>query len=171
VPEVPHAELLAALRTVRAHLPSAERDFHLGTSRVVDGHQRLPEAYRQAREALQVSLRSEPAPEVVAFDDIGLARMVAVMTESELAAEVVSDALGPLLVERNGEELLLTLETFLGTNCNIAATARALHFHYNTVRYRTARLATLLGPFVEDAERRAELLTACRLRRALHRDT
>ena len=170
LPAVPRARLLAALREVCARLPAPDRELHLGTSRVVEGPQRLPEAYRQAREALQVSLRSAQVPEVVAFDDIGLARMVAVMTESDLAAPVVADALGPLLAERNGEEMLVTLETFLGANCNIAATARALHFHYNTVRYRVSRLEALLGGFVDDAERRAELLTACRLRTALRRD-
>ena len=169
LPEVDRVDLAAALREVRAHLPVHDRGFHLGISRVVTAPDALPEAYRQAREALQVSLRSEPAADLVTFDEIGLARMVAVMTESNLAASVVADTLGPLLAERNGAELLLTLETFLGTNCNIASTARALHFHYNTVRYRVARLQALLGDFVGDAERRAELLTACRLKRALDR--
>jgi len=169
LPAPPRDDVQAALRAVRAHLPTSDRAFHLGVSRVIDGPSRLPDAYRQAREALQISVRAEQPPEMMAFDDIGLARLVAVMRESDVATAVVNDALGPLLAERNGEQLLTTLETFLGANCNIATTARELHFHYNTVRYRISRIEALLGKFVDDAERRAELLTACRLRHALRR--
>jgi purine catabolism regulator len=162
-------QLPAVLRTVRSHVAGAERDFRFGVSRPVYGAQEVPTGYRQAREALLVAVREGRDAAITPFDDIGLARVVAVMAESDQADEVVADALAPLLGDRNGEELLVTLERFLATNCNVAATARSLHFHYNTVRYRVARIEALVGSFVDDAERRAELMTACRLRHALIR--
>jgi purine catabolism regulator len=159
----------AVVRSTRAHLSAAERGFGFGISRVVDDIGGVPTAYRQAREALLIAARDRQGTGFTSFDNIGLARLVAVMAESDQAHTVVADALQPLLSDRNGHDLLATLESFLSHNCNVAATARELHFHYNTVRYRVSRIEELLGPFVDDAERRAELMAACGLRRALQR--
>jgi PucR family transcriptional regulator, purine catabolism regulatory protein len=45
-----------------------------------------------------------------------------------------------------------TLKTLVSKQFNMAATSRALHYHYNTLRYRVNRLESLLGPFIDQSE-------------------
>jgi PucR family transcriptional regulator, purine catabolism regulatory protein len=69
------------------------------------------------------------------------------------AEEVVADTLGPVLAlpEPERSDLLQTLDALLANNLNIAQTARQVHYHYNTLRYRLTKLEKLLGEFSRDA--------------------
>jgi DNA-binding PucR family transcriptional regulator len=58
----------------------------------------------------------------------------------------VERELGALLADaRMGEELIETLEVYLGSRQNIRETARRLHLAPRTVAYRLERIETLLG--------------------------
>src|SRR3569833_2610992 len=59
----------------------------------------------------------------------------------------ISDAIGPLLEydERRGTDLVGTLSAYYGHRANVAATARALHVHVNTLLKRLDRAGNVLG--------------------------
>jgi sugar diacid utilization regulator len=51
------------------------------------------------------------------------------------------------------------------TGCSTGAIVRTRCFHYNTLANRLERIAAIVGPFVEDADRCLTLGLAIRLRR------
>lgn len=68
------------------------------------------------------------------------------MLDEQLVRTVIENELGPLLADpRMGEELVETLEVYLGSRQNIREAARRLHLAPRTVAYRLERIETLLG--------------------------
>jgi PucR family transcriptional regulator, purine catabolism regulatory protein len=78
------------------------------------------------------------------------------------------DTIAPLVRydEQYSTDLVGTLESYLGQNCNMNATAQAIHAHRHTVSYRLERVKELSGldPFTsEDRERLGLGLKAFRI--------
>ncbi|MFC4138595.1 MULTISPECIES: helix-turn-helix domain-containing protein [unclassified Microbacterium] len=105
------------------------------------------------------------APYALLFDGDG-ARMSA----------YVAEMLGPLLAwdEQHGTGLLDTLAALFDEHWSLAAAARRLHVHLNTLKQRVQRMRVLLGAGLDRPEERFRLELAVRIegaRRALREPT
>lgn len=90
------------------------------------------------------------------FAHVGGVDAVAAAAEETLAPVLRADS-------RDGSDLLHTLQTYLEKDRRAAETARALHVHVNTLRYRIERVGKLLRVDLDDPDARFFLLLALRL--------
>jgi PucR family transcriptional regulator, purine catabolism regulatory protein len=143
------------------------RAFSTGISRVVTDPALLPEAYEQARRAAKVGRQMHGPGAVADFDSLGVYRVLSLVPDSAELTGFMQETLGDLATREDQEttDLRTTLEVLLETNLNVAETARILHFHYNTLRYRIGKLERLLGPFSTDAHLRLNVMLALQVRR------
>ncbi|MFI6815136.1 PucR family transcriptional regulator [Nonomuraea sp. NPDC050328] len=136
--------------------------FSTGTSRLCARPAALPEAYGQALKAARVGRQLHGPGAVAHFDQLGVYRLLSLVNDTEELHAFVRETLGPLAGDDDAEnaDLRRTLQVLLETNLNVAETARRLHFHYNTLRYRIGKLERLLGNFTADHHLRLNLTLA-----------
>jgi purine catabolism regulator len=131
---------------------STGRAYAVGVSQVGAGPLDIPRLYEEARVALQVGQRLNGSGAVTNFAGLGLYRLISNVSQAELRA-FVHDTLGPVLdlPEPARSDLLKSLAVLSSTRFNVAESARILHYHYNTMRYRVTKLERMLGEFADDA--------------------
>jgi purine catabolism regulator len=131
---------------------STGRGYSVGVSQVGAGPLDIPRLYEEARVALQVGQRLAGSGAVTNFAGLGLYRLISNVSQAELRA-FVHDTLGPVLdlPEPARSDLLKSLAVLSSTRFNVAESARILHYHYNTMRYRVTKLERMLGEFADDA--------------------
>jgi PucR family transcriptional regulator, purine catabolism regulatory protein len=147
------ADAAAIARKVHAELDAAAgQKYCVGVSRAASAPKDIPRLYEEARVALNVGLRMSGAGHVTIFSELGLYRLISNVSQAELKA-YVTDTLGPLLdlPEPTRSDLLKSLSVLSATRFNVAESARLLHYHYNTMRYRVTKLERMLGPFADDS--------------------
>jgi purine catabolism regulator len=156
------AQLVTALvQEVSGDRGGGRRSFSTGVSRVIDSVADLPAAYDQARKAVVVGRRMHGPGGVSHFDGLGVHRLLSLVTDGAELRMFATEVLGPLADDTaEAADLRRTLQSLLDTNCNVAEAARALHFHYNTLRYRITKLEGLVGPFTTDANLRLDVALA-----------
>lgn len=160
---------LAAAVAAAAPGSAPPRSFSVGISRPVEGVRGLPAAYQQACTALRVGRRVSGGGSCTPFDALGAYRLLSLVPDSAELRSFLTDTLGPLAApDAAAADLRRTLQVLLETNMNVAETARRLHFHYNTLRYRITKLERTVGPFTTDPALRLSLSLALALIRMRH---
>lgn len=138
------------------------RSFSTGISRPISSPDALPRAYEQARTAVSVGRQMSGPSALTHFDGLGIFRLLTLVPDTAELRSFAAEALGQLITNDTAEnaDLRRTLSVLLDTNLNVAETARILHFHYNTLRYRIVKLERMLGPFTTDPNLRLTLSLA-----------
>ncbi|HET7494061.1 MAG TPA: PucR family transcriptional regulator ligand-binding domain-containing protein [Candidatus Limnocylindrales bacterium] len=141
----------------------------IGIGRITPDPLRLDESFREARSAIAVAGWSRGHGAVSLFEDMQLDRLLFDTPQAERAT-FIEDTIGALLAydARHRTNLVETLEIYLATR-RVAVAARRLYVHANTLTNRLERIADIVGPFVDDADRCLTLGLAIRLRRSLGR--
>jgi purine catabolism regulator len=143
---------------------SSRPTLTVGASRIAEGVPGIAAAYEQSRICVRVSRQVHGPGAVAHFDRLGVHRLLSLVPDSAELRAFLDETLGELAEPNPGaRDLRRTLEVLLDTNLNVAETARRLHFHYNTLRYRIGNLERILGPFTEDADLRLDLALALRI--------
>ena len=153
------------VRIVRGIGGGGRRTFSTGVSRPIESVADLPQAYDEALSAVSVGRQLHGDSAVTHFDQLGIFRLLALIPDSADLRRFVDEALGDLANDDTPEnaDLRRTLSVLIDTNLNVAETARQLFFHYNTLRYRIAKLERMLGPFTSDPQLRLTLALALRI--------
>jgi PucR family transcriptional regulator, purine catabolism regulatory protein len=132
-----------------------------GVSRVVSDPSKWPMAYEQARKAVAIGRRVHGPGTITHFDSLGVHRLLSLVADPAELRGFASEVLGELAEDTpEMTDLRQTLQTLLDTNLNVAETARLLHFHYNTLRYRIGKLERMVGPFSTDPHLRLDVAVA-----------
>jgi purine catabolism regulator len=161
-PEEVSALVSAVSSRVNGRLRRVGRVLGTGIGRPAGSLSALAEAHRQAQRALGVGQEIHGGSSVTHFDQLGVFRLLSLIPDSSELRSYVDEVLGPLAdaADLDSADLRETLRVLLETNLNVAESARRLHFHYNTMRYRIGKLERLLGPFTTDPTLRLNLLLA-----------
>jgi purine catabolism regulator len=137
------------------------QSFCAGVSRVVTRPAEVAAAYSQARKAVAVGRRVHGNGSVSHFDSLGVHRLLSLVPDTAELKSFANEVLGELAADSvEAADLRATLQTLLDTNLNVAETARLLHFHYNTLRYRIGKLERIVGPFSTDPHLRLDVALA-----------
>ncbi|EWT02808.1 CdaR family transcriptional regulator [Intrasporangium oryzae NRRL B-24470] len=153
------------VRVVRGDGGGGRRSFSAGVSRTISSVADLPQAYEEALSAVTVGRQMHGDGALTHVDGLGIYRLLALVPDSGDLRRFVNESLGPLATDDSPEhaDLRRTLSILIDTNMNVAETARLLFFHYNTLRYRIAKLEKMLGPFTSDPELRLTLALALKV--------
>jgi DNA-binding PucR family transcriptional regulator len=172
---VPGGEETTAARAAEAILSEMEAGlagytFALGRSRITADPVELPRAASEALLAANVAQGSSDGA-ALAFEQTGAYRLLlSAMSEnpSELQ-RFYAETVEPLVAydEQYETDLLLTLETFLEADGNVAGTAQRLFTHRHTIYYRLERVRELSGLDVSSSDGREKLSLGLKSMRVL----
>lgn len=137
---------------------------------------RKPQEFRsalmEAQRAAGLGAALGKHEQVILVERLGIYRFLAQLRDRAGLEAFAKQLLGPLVNydRARGTPFLKTLEIYLQQHGNLMRTARKLHIHLNTLRYRLARISDISGIDLKDEDLRLDLLLAIRIRALLDLD-
>lgn len=149
------------VRRLDRKMPSTR--VSVGVGSMVNDVTSLQLAYRRARAALDLALRL--GRELLFFDEMGIYRLLAMVTDRRLLQEMGEQTLQPLIESdrKRGTVYVETLRRYLESNGSIQTVAEEMFTHRNTVIYRMNGIRKLLGCELESAQERLDYQIACKI--------
>ena len=128
----------------------------------------VPEEYELLLRVVQAARASNYPQVMVSLDSFGAVGAFLSQVTIEPTKRAIAQHLGPLLEydREHGTELVATAAVYLDAGHSVAAAARQLHVHENTVRQRLDRIASIMGTGWHRGQRGLDthlMLTAHRL--------
>ncbi len=107
----------------------------------------IARSYGQARRTIDAVVRLGRQGQAVAFEDLGIHRLLLQVPDLAELRSFAAEILGQLGGQdrQRGTELLTTLACYFRENSSPQRTARSLHVHPNTVAYRIRRIQEITG--------------------------
>ncbi|HZU15863.1 MAG TPA: helix-turn-helix domain-containing protein [Candidatus Dormibacteraeota bacterium] len=107
----------------------------------------IARSYAQARRTIGTSRRLGRHGEAVAFEDLGIHRLLLQVPDLDELRAFAEEVIGPLLAHERQHHsgYLKTLAVYLRENGSLQRAARQLHVHPNTVTYRLNRVRAICG--------------------------
>ena len=102
------------------------------------------------------------------YDELGhYALLNSILRKDEAALRYSQTVLGKLYNDKDAEELVSTLSTYLDKNCSYIETSRALYLHVNTVKYRIKQIQERLSVDLSTQDGRCSIWLALSIDRYL----
>ena len=156
-------EAAALLRDLHQAARSACGAVAIGHGRVRVGAAEAAAAAKEAEQALGMGRRLYGADRVVAFQDLGLYRLLYSLQGQPELSGFVDESFARLRARDRAGDLRRTLAAYLDANGSPTEAAVRLKLHRNTVLYRLSRIEELLGVDLRDADARLTLHVALRI--------
>jgi hypothetical protein len=104
-------------------------------------------SYGQARRSIDAMARLGRPVQVVAFDELGIHRLLLQIPDLTELSAFATEVLGKIVAmdRHRGTEFVSTLACYFRENNSPQRTARTLHVHPNTVTYRIRRICEITG--------------------------
>jgi len=141
------AARLGALCVARLGELFPEVAVTVGIGGPCQGPEQIRHSYAQARRTVETARRMGRAGRVVAFDDLGIHRLLLQVPDLAELRAFADEVLGKLTAGTSGQAAayLATLACYFRENASPQRAARVLHVHANTVSYRIRRVEQITG--------------------------
>lgn len=136
-----------------------------GLSEPVASAQAAPLGLQQASDAIDLGVRIGRAGGVVAYEELGVYRLLLQIGDMRQLWQFAEDVLGPLIAYEAAHSLDLigTLSVYLQEHASLKRAAWRLRVHTNTIAYRINRIEDLARLDLTDAEDRLSAHVAVKI--------